>query len=179
MVHALQQDQNGEPVIEQWFRSKTMRHYQIALAERQEIAEALQRSLQMRAERDCFPLYPVYPAWPIHSKLPIAESGKPAYFQLQQSLTRSVMFRRLWEHWCHVEAILTWTEVGLNDIEHFIECAYASLSAKLYKTTFSFPLPDTWFDTLSHCGLSGHLHTDAMSTACNYFTASPDDVAQR
>ena len=89
------------------------------------------------------------------------------------------MFRRLWEHWCHMEAILTWTEVSLSDIEQFVECAYASLSAKLYHTSFSFPLPDSWFDTLSHCGFSGQLHTDAMSTACNYFTASPGDVAQK
>ena len=62
VVRALRRDQHGEPVIEQWFRLKTMKHYQIALAERKEIAEALQRSLQMRAERDCFPLISSVPS---------------------------------------------------------------------------------------------------------------------
>jgi|Transcript_30225 hypothetical protein len=86
-----------------------MKRYQVALAERQEIAEALHPSLQVPAERDCFPIYPVYPTWPIHSKLPIADSGKPAYIRLQTSLTKIIMLCRPWEHWCHMEAILTWT----------------------------------------------------------------------
>lgn len=67
----------------------------------------------------------------------------------------------------------------MDDIERFIECGYTLLSAKLYHTCLPFPLPNTWYDTLSHCGLSGQLHTDAMSTACNCFTAPPGDVAQQ
>ena len=133
----------------------------------------------MRAERDCFPLYPVYPTWPILSKLPTADNGKPAYIQLQNTLTNSLMLRRLWEHWCHMEAILTWTEVSPDEIERFIECTYASLSATSYHTSFPFPLPDSRYDTLSQLGLSSQVHADAMSTACNYFTAPPGDIAQK
>ena len=34
ILNASQQNQHGEPVLEQWFWSKTMKRYQIALAER-------------------------------------------------------------------------------------------------------------------------------------------------
>ena len=156
-----------------------MRRYQIALVERQEIAEALQRAQTTRAEEDCFPLFPVFPSWQVHRKLPLADNNKPAYVRLHDGLQQCSMLLRMWEHWAHMESIVTWTEVAVDDIQKFLESVLCSLSAKLHCTSFPFPLTHSWFDTLTLFRTSGHIGRDAMSTDCNFFTALSVDNAQQ
>ena len=171
--------QDGEPVIEQRFRTKQMKKYQITMVERQEIAEALQRAQPRRGEKDCFPLFPAYPSWQVHRKLPPGDNNNPAYVRLHEDCNGVQFYYECgnigptWSPYSHGQKCL---------------CVTYKNSWRVHCVTFlpnytahhsPFPLTHSWFDTLTLFNTSSHTGTDAMSTGCNFFTALPRDSAQQ